>query len=387
MDASAGTPHSNEDEQARKDIRRAQLAAKALLQETNGILAQTFAAAGKDDWNLDLAALRTMGKRGFDVMYADDPSRDEGEAMRLAFAYASEKGDALMAAGLLLPSSQLRYGWAARWYEQGTPRVVWSDQKFPEVLMATTADASVAELLRAPWRAFLVDLPPGLLHSKHPETGESCELTQLLVHCVTREHDGARTWNFLAQGPGYIELWRHGLTSEHLLKVGRDYYSDLYAGSVDKQDERVLVLLGRLLIGLCLTFSDPEKVRLAKHTKASKQGGGMGKRRPEPVTRNYVVEAVTTLKVREALIDFVKNGQRKAKGSVNLRSLVRGHWKMQAHGAGHLLRKLIFVEPYWSPRDDSLPAVTREFVVQSPPCSTSPTPASPSATGHEPVNI
>lgn len=357
-------------------IYRAQRAAKDMMESIDDGLARVFHLIDPEPgWPTNLRYMASLGRQVFDAVLADDPDKDDYQALEDSFHHASD--DPVLAASLMLPSIQMRWNWIGRWYEQGMPRVVWSDRKFPEMLMMSNADPSVIEHVKPPWRAFLVDLPPDLLFSRHPRTGQPEPLTQLMVHCIRRRPDGQLVWNFMAQGPSMIELWRHGLTTEHLIRTGEDYYSRLYAGSVEAEDDRIFVLLGRLLIGLCLTLSDPRKVREARHTKHKSRAGTAGAKKPLPITRNFVVEAVTTLRVREALQEFVQKGPPKKQPghSPTVRSLVRGHWKMQPHGPGRSLRKLIFREPYWSPRDESLPAVTREFVVKSDSCDPDPDPS------------
>ncbi len=47
------------------------------------------------------------------------------------------------------------------------------------------------------------------------------------------------------------------------------------------------------------------------------------------------------------MLHEVMTGKTRNGASPKVQFLVRGHPKMQAHGAGHLLRKKIWVQPFW----------------------------------------
>lgn len=283
-----------------------------------------------------------------------------------------------------IPLSQLpaayfvRTLWSLTWAGAGFPRIVWNQEAYPEMLMATTADASVLTHVVPPWNAFLVDLPKGLILSRSLDGQRTVAMQNLLVLRAygNGPHDAPDTpprwvWFLLAQGADtakdsrVIELWRSGVTSEELLH--EEDWLERYPG--DDRDKRSLVLLGRLVLGLCLSLSDPTKVHEAKFVE---RGGVSGKVRSRPkrapsVTTNYVVGAPCRVRVREELVRYLDQGPTRSGTSPSVRSLVRGHWKMQPHGPNRSLRKLIHREPYWSPRDPSLPILVRETLIDSSP--------------------
>lgn len=306
----------------------------------------------------EISSLQTMAKCAFEITLADHIGADDYEVMDHALSYAAQHESPLMGALLQLPPVQLRFGWAARWYEQAMPRIVWSDQHFPEMLMASNADPSVIELVRPPWSAFLIDLPRGLLFSDSPLTHQRDELVHILVQTIERE-DGELVWIFMAEGRKGCELWRHGLSTSQILSLDESMLSELYSDEMTAEDMRVLTLLGRLIVGVCLTLSDPTNVREAKRTKKSRSHSRRSKN-AVPLTRNFILGKPISLRCRATLQEWVKKGTRKGV-SPNVQTLVRGHWKMQPHGPANSLRKLIHLTPFWRGVGKGKPTVTRSI--------------------------
>jgi len=343
-----------------KDIfRETRRAARKLIEAQLNLLRdaapEIFHHCGRID------SLKKLARSAFNMTIAKNIYMDDGEVVDTAFHIAAQKTNPTMAAGLLLPSIQMRFAWCARWYEQTMPRVVWTDSKFPEMLMASKADASVESLVRPPWRAFLIDLPKALLFSESPLVeGRVDELMHVLVHRIS--DDEGDKWSFLVEGDGGCELWRHGLPTSELLRLNNDTINEDYADSLTPEDRRILVLVGRLIVGTCLTLSDPSNIREAKNTKAKKKNARRFSSSAMPLTRNFVVGKPIQLHCRETLQEWVKQGDRKGV-SPNVQTLVRGHWKMQVHGPQHSLRKLVHLEPHWRGIGKDKPTITRDIKV------------------------
>jgi hypothetical protein len=303
-----------------------------------------------------IESLKKMARRAFEMTIAENIYMTDEEVINEAFNYAATRGGPVLGAALMLPAVQLRVAFGARWYEQTMPRVVWADPHFPEMLMASKADASVESLVVPPWRAFVIDLPRGLLFTKSPvEADRVDELVHVLVHVI--DEGKGLVWNFVVEGDDGCEMWRHGLSTALLLRMQNSTINPDFCLGLDASDRRVLILIGRLIIGTCLTLSDPTKIREAKRTKKRK---GYAKRSSSsmPMTRNFVVGQPIQLHCRETLQEWVVKGNRKGV-SPNVQTLVRGHWKMQAHGAQNALRKLVHLEPYWRGVGKGNPTVTR----------------------------
>jgi len=348
----------------------AQRIAKSFIEQLNTGLKDLFPEM-KDtpDWIGDPRNLFLLAKRVFDTVkdkegkYPEDDETVLSRSLHYALMLPEPYCEILNAA-LMLPSFQLRWLWAGRWYAEGMPRIVWEHARYPETLMASSADPNTVEFVRPPWRAFVVNLPRDLLESNSVCDGKPRELKHMLVLSLPMSDEEDR-WAIMAEGEE-LELWRHGITTGQLLEVGPEFHSPLYTENMEKKDDRMLLLLGRLLVGLCLTLTDPLKLREARHTK---RGRRLGKTRTSktPLEHTFVVGAPTKVRVREALKAFVENG-RKRGGSPTVQSLVRGHFKMQPHGPRSSLRKLIYREPFWRGPEDA-PINVKDTAVDSEPGS------------------
>lgn len=347
-------------------VREARLAAKQLVEsveETNRDETDGMTWLGEPE------TLAQMGKISHSLSFAKNPDIADIDVLGYLLDDAKERGNSLMSAALMLPPFQLRACWSARWYDHAMPRVVWETQAYAEQLMVSKARAEVLDDVRPPWAAFLIDLPRNLLYSKHPRTGENSKLVHVLVHAYPND-EGTLIWNFMAQGPSGVELWRHGLTTQQLVDPDSRFFTDLYEGSIANEDELTLQYIGNLIVGTCLSISDKSKVREAKHSKAkkAKRGGEKGKapRRPPP-TRNYVVGTPVQVRVREAIKDSYEAVNSKKKGktcAVKLATFVRGFWRKQAYGPRHSLRRPVHVEGYWRNLDKDVPIVVRPHKVE-----------------------
>ena len=310
----------------------------------------------------DLRNLAEIGRRTFNTTLKVDPTIADWDLAEALYENALDQQDSISAMAFLLPPFQIRGAWAARWYDQGMPRVVWDPPGYAEQLMVSYAGLEMLEEVRAPWKAFIVDLPPKLLYSVHPGTNEVGELTQLLVHTF-QDPKGKTRWSFMAQGPSGIELWRHNMETHLLLNTDPQYFTELYKETLSHDDDLVLKYIGNLIIGLCLSFSDPSKIREARR---SKPGFNSKRDRKEPApTRNYVVGAPVKVKVREAIQQSLIEARSNKKTKIAVFAhFVAGHWKKQPYGPQRSLRKVIHVEGYWRNADADV-QIVRDHVVSS----------------------
>lgn len=350
--------------EAKDDIQRI---AKQILDANAELKGAAFAASV--DPLLDPSVLLGFARLAHSVSFQDDNDIDDEEIFRRSCPYFA-KADPVMQAAFISPPFQIRWLWAARWFQSGMPRVVWEDGRLPASLMMTKADPDVLGHVIAPWPAFIIDLPVGLLTSKHE--GEVCSLEKMVVQLVNA--GGKTVWNYLAFGPK-IELWRHGLDTKWLVDASGTEMNSVW-DKVDAQDEVTMNLLGRLIVGLCLTLSDPSRLREAKHTKANRSFSSKFKR-DVPKIRNFVVGGRVTHDCSEAVRDALQDPRKRATPAVQI--LVRGHWKMQAYGPQHSLRKPIHIEPYWRGPEDA-PILVHDHEIETPDRA----PEGVVSSGHEP---
>jgi len=298
--------------------------------------------------------MEKLAEGSYRIGFQGDPDLDAQQVHENFRQYSLDNPD--FGVAYILPSVQIMMNWTARWYEQGMPRVVWDNPKYPAMLMASKCDPNVAGMVKPPWEAFLVDLPEGLVMEVD---GDESPIKWALVHAIPSSK--GLVWNILLEADG-MEIWRHGLTTEQLVEVGNGLLNPVFGPELDQRDLLILTLVGRLVIGLCLTLSDPSKVREVKRKERARGSFRMvsKKNKGKGTTRNFVVGAPVNVDCRKAIKEAI---QKPRKGHVlTVRSLVRGHWKMQPHGPRNSLRKLIFREPFWRGPKDA-PIVKREHVV------------------------
>jgi len=250
-------------------------------------------------------------------------------------------------AALNIPNEQLMVLWMARWYDQGLP-VVTLGHKYSAALMATSISKEVGDYVKPPWKAFLIHLPAGLLStaSLRGSTG----ITRVVVHYV-QNSDGSHVWNWSAFGStDPTTLYSYGNNLERLLSDDQLETND---GPVflelTESDERVSMLIGRLIVGVCLGFSDPNNVK-PQGPRARSYPHTQVRKHKEPTTRTFILGGAVKVDCRQAVREYVA-GTTTHKLSVQV--LVRGHWRAQVHGVKRSLRKVIWIEPFWRGPEDA----------------------------------
>ena len=228
-----------------------------------------------------------------------------------------------------------------RWAQCGYPEIQLPET-YAAALLATVVPDDVLPWVRAPFPAFMIEVPNALL-SLDTEHGPS----PVRLIMVLREPEGER-WAYVAWTASSACLWRFGVKTAELLPPalpGCDLSeASIFPMAVTEHDERVASLLGRLIVNTCLAMSDPERVRQPKQRPVRPgRPRGSGRSSPLPRTTVFRVGKPVSQDFRPAIRDYVSGKKR----TLSVQSLVAGHWKMQAHGPGYSLRKLIYVEPYW----------------------------------------
>jgi hypothetical protein len=258
--------------------------------------------------------------------------------------------------------------WFGLWALNAFPRVQMS-HSFAAMLLATTISPKELPHVEAPWPAFLIEVPDGLLPLRGKD-GAVSHITRIHVvnHLLPTELP-ERWWGFWMSGVS-IEVVKAGtladavipstakaLEGRTLLKMPdrpRVDVRDMPLEEVDEfwdgydlgQEDRVSVLIGRLVTGVCTLMTEranyTERLvrmepNLAKHAKRA------GK---QPETRIYTVGRPVKLDFRLVLKQYIE-GTRLSKSPLTVQRLVAGHHKWQPHGPGNTQRKWIFIHPYW----------------------------------------
>ncbi len=233
-------------------------------------------------------------------------------------------------------------------------------------LIATNLPYEVADEIQPPFEGFLIEIPDGLL-SVDNENGPPLPLRRV---CVTKMYNSVIKrlgWAYIAMTDSVMSFWRFGLTTEDMLGE-HDWRKDFpdnptenpFAQPVTNRDARVSNCLGRLILNTCLAMSDPDNVR--KVGTGHKAHADAHRRRVPgpPIVSTYVVGRPLKHDVREAVRIYIEEGREHR--HLNVQTLVAGHWKWQAYGTGHLLRRRQWIEPYWRGPEDA-PIVQRPHVL------------------------
>lgn len=233
-------------------------------------------------------------------------------------------------------------GWATEWVRCGLPQVSLG-HKLASSLMATSMGKAGLESLRPPWKAFAVLLPSPLLSA----TTASGRVADVRVAHALWDDGHLRV---VATGDGGI--WSTSRTevgewAEEWTASGPESSLPTQA-SLDDHDTRMLRMLARLVLGVAAELSSADNERGVRVAERKSRSNGLG-RDGLPKAWTFQLARPVRIDVRETVREYVERGGK----SPTVQSLVRGHWKWQAHGKELQLRKWIHVEPYWRGPEDA----------------------------------
>lgn len=258
-----------------------------------------------------------------------------------------------------LPMEQLTSLWAARWADQVFPSLV-INHKYAASLMSTSIPSEYAEDIVPPFKAFLIEVPKGLVHVRD-EKGVPWDVRYALVQYV-ENRPGESVWNYVILTEGTVTLWRHGvptkLLTEEKPEIATSWESYSFALKIESHDERVNMLIGRLILGCCLALSRKDSAKPVG--KSHRYSPGIVRSSSEPLVRTFQVGKPVIIDCRDTVRDYLE-GKRPSAPSVQ--KLVRGHWQRQPYGANSSLRKWIQKEPYWRGPEGS-PILQRPMVLK-----------------------
>lgn len=278
--------------------------------------------------------------------------------------------------------------WFGQWGDLAFPRIQMS-HSFASMLMATTISPKEIPNVEAPWPAFLIEVPQGLLPLPLKD-GTLSHITRVHVtsHFLPTHLKNPRWWSFWLTGMG-VEILRAGPLEESVIARTKkaltatpfrrvpegfraaDEPKDLGLVEGDEEEfwdgydlgleDRISTLLGRLVIGACVFMTNrahyQEKVtRLERSLLPHAARSGK-----KPESRVYTVGRPIKIDFRLAIKAYLE-GKR---GPLTVQSLVAGHHKRQAHGPGGVDRKWVFIEPYWRGPEDG-PILVRPHVGEDP---------------------
>jgi hypothetical protein len=112
-------------------------------------------------------------------------------------------------------------------------------------------------------------------------------------------------------------------------------------------------MITALVLGACAALSDPGRRKRSGRwgntpsVKSKRRGCG-----PPPEGARYILAQPVSIDLRATVLDSL-SGEHRSGGSPKVQFLVRGHWRNQAHGPGHTLRVLKWIEPFWKGPEDT----------------------------------
>lgn len=247
-----------------------------------------------------------------------------------------------------IPDHKIAIMASARWVDCGLPTFRLGHRKVA-ALMASTISKETLEHLRAPWPAFFIEVPEGLLELRDGDRRNAVK--GVIVHTIFHpegrsEVNSGLCWTWLAVTETSLVQWNINATPEFL--IGAEESPDFWQGvglDYDDYDKRVEVLIGRLIVALCLMKSDPNQFK-ERQEVFRVDGYHKNKKVPKdaPSYRVFVDTAPVEVDARPALHAYLSG---KSSRIPTVRTLVAGHLKMQPYGHENSLRKLIWRQPYW----------------------------------------
>lgn len=200
--------------------------------------------------------------------------------------------------------------------------------------------------LKAPWDGWSLVIPPGLLSFDRivDEHGDLVRIEVVRALCV-------------------------GTKPRYLLGA-RGEISPVKDPVEGNPKSREMQAIRNLVKGVCLAMSEPDDFRresVTKSTKSKRSGGA-----PDLNQARFMLSAPIVIDLRDHL-KAVLRGEHKTRdgGRLTVQFLVHGHWKNQAHGPHHSLRKRIWIQPFWK-GDEQARVLLRNYKVKDDEAASDP---------------
>jgi hypothetical protein len=229
-----------------------------------------------------------------------------------------------------------------------------TSHSYAAALMCSHADRDTLMTIQAPWSAFAVLVPNGML-----TVADEFEYDRLFVWTAPGRAMLAGRDLKGSGGKGSLFMLS-AATLPEVLFVEADPES--VEGAQRDAIARAASMAQRLVAGLLLSLQDPANF---KERTVAARSGHPGRNDKEPAHRIITIGRPMRVNVRAAVADYIERGSRKGAGPPALQTLVRGHYRRQAVGPGRLDRKVILIEPYWRGPEDA-PILSRPKRIEGP---------------------
>lgn len=272
-------------------------------------------------------------------------------------------GDALLErAQRLLPASE---GFSAKDWQRSIVNAHWCHEGFPLIDIESGKTAAALALtdppdgVRFPWSTFVVRIQPGVIAIRsmsEPERGP-CDLTTIKVRAYTERECLIDAF----PSDGYHAAVCQVLRTADLCSADGSNDDLLFDATLGDGEERSRVarVIRRIVANACLFMEGGGG--------AQAHGGQRAQVGPatEPKARRFVVGKTVEADFREAVHGYVR---RDVSHLRKVQWTVRGHWTMQACGAGRRDRRRTWIAPHWARRSgagDDAPILLRAHSVDA----------------------
>lgn len=358
IEAMAFDPTGTEDPQRMRELLD-QATGRAALSRISHRL---FGHSSKSDTK---EALMRCGQSWWEHTYKG--AKTDKQALDNYYTFTKSIGEPFQSIVTQAPDCLIYYG-AARWADQGFPTITMGD-RLAAALCGTEVPKEWYGEIKAPWEAFVIEIPggdPPLITVYDPEQQRRTRATRIMVQHVVAE-DGYEEWWWMLFSEHDQHFWREGSveaclhpvefrekeTARYRVHAGEDAFGEHVA-----QDQRIYHLVSRLVFNTILTLTDPERVRAvgSSHKRYESRKATPNERSGAPEQRVFVIGKPIKLDCREALRDYLEGRAKRDTFKVSTQFLVRGHWRWQACGPKFSLRRRQWIEPYWKgPEDGVIP--------------------------------
>jgi hypothetical protein len=237
---------------------------------------------------------------------------------------------------------------SAKWAVHAFQRLMTS-HTFAAALMCSDVQREVLAGIEEQWDAFLVIVPNGMLIA-----GE-LEFSRVLVATYSF---GARMILLTTGGPNLnLRVGLAGCVTDEAPTLADLLVSDGTDLHEDAVTRRCLIMAKRLVAGLLLNLQDAGTHKIRKVEARSKGKG----REAAPEHRIVTVGAPIEIDCRDAVKEYIERGTRSSektgrqhRGAPTVQWMVRGHYRMQACGPQHTLRRKTWIRPFWKGNEAAL---------------------------------
>jgi hypothetical protein len=239
----------------------------------------------------------------------------------------------------------------AYWAQSGFAQIELG-HTFASALIMTHVPPDIALEVQAPFKAFVIELPTGLLEIEDRDRRRA--LTRISVTRMPNKIAGDNSWAYTAETDSSLSFWRFGATTSQLLNevhfpIHESATPQVNPLAVDitDRDERVALCIGRLIVNTCLAMNDPSNVKeIGPGHRLYAQRSGHKEHSPEeaPVVRTFRVGQPVKHDFRSSIRDFIA-GKRERQG-LDCQITVAGHFKRQVFGPGRSKHRIIWIQPY-----------------------------------------